>query len=212
MLLIRSSRVRHVPICRILNIGQCLPLHSTHAVYYCLSGNSWCCSTGAPDFSPIINTTCCSISNLEFDATSPTVYTQAALNFVSTISGASPTKTASLSTHSTSSAPTETSSVSTSPSPSSTSSSSSGSSKTGIYVGVPLGIILALALGIIAWLVWRKRRRTSQPQELANNTQRVEKQQWFMQPSELPNNQPAAIELSNTHHSYQTHHNYQMAK
>jgi hypothetical protein len=139
-----------------------------HAVFYCLEKDSWCCPTGGdPDGSQIVNTTCCSTTNLVFTAADPLIYTVAEVNIVATatqspriagtptpalidsISGIAGTNVQSTQISSPSSSPS---------SPSSISSTSPSNDKIGVYVGVPLGIALAIAITLIAWLVVHNRK------------------------------------------------------
>jgi hypothetical protein len=135
----------------------------TLGVFYCLAQNSWCCSTGRTDVGLVINTTCCSRTDLVFAAANPLIYTIAEFNFVATTvqslrvaATSTPALTNSISVV-TGSGPAQ-SSQSAPPSSSSSSSSSSSNDKIGVYVGVPLGIALAIVLAIVAWLIKRKRK------------------------------------------------------
>lgn len=141
----------------------------THAILYCLQAEQYCCPIQKDiDLSSGINTTCCSSSDLVFQAADPMVYTIASLDFVATASRRSTTTavssadtlttTTQVSTTTSSTQPSQSSSTSSSPPPSS---SSSSDSKIGIYVGVPLGVVLLIALGIIAWLLVRKRKKAA---------------------------------------------------
>ncbi|CAO2647660.1 Nn.00g085820.m01.CDS01 [Neocucurbitaria sp. VM-36] len=132
----------------------------THAVFYCLQADSWCCPTGAMDLGKTINTTCCNVSDLVFQAADPIAYTIAEEEFARTAT----TTTRSLSATALSQS-TTTTADSSSIAPSSQASagalvsatpSSSSASRTGIYAGVPIGIVGAVTLGIIAWFVIRK--------------------------------------------------------
>lgn len=150
----------------------------TQAVYYCLEGTSWCCMPRehVTDLGTITNTTCCSISDLTFAAPSPIIFTVAmdeakttAVQIVSSL-GVATVSTQSAATTNTagmSGATTGTSgnggAVSATGGSSASSAtaapSSSGShSMIGVYVGVPLGVVLFIALGVIGWLVLRKRK------------------------------------------------------
>lgn len=134
----------------------------THGIYYCLQKNSWCCPTGQINTGPTINTTCCNNTDLTFTAADPVVYTTANINFVSTMrASATPVSLQTQSSARTSGSSVSFNSQATATSASNsgtTSSNSSGPKKVAIGVGVPLGILLAIALGVIAWLVLKNKK------------------------------------------------------
>lgn len=148
----------------------------TQAVYYCLTGTEWCCMPRekVQDLGAVTNTTCCSISDLTFAAPSPIVeiiaqdanmlvsrLTVGTMGTSTTVRGVVSTGVAAQSTMVGGTAA-STTGAGGSGSPTAGSSSgnagSSSDSKMGIYVGVPLGILLAIALGVIAWLVWKRKQ------------------------------------------------------
>jgi beta-lactamase regulating signal transducer with metallopeptidase domain len=95
-----------------------------------------------------------------FSAADPIVYTVAQINMVSTlVSSAQIAATSAVASQSpsVSSLPT-TLAQPTQSSQSSAASSSTSDSKMGIYVGVPLGVLLAIALAAIAFLVVKNRK------------------------------------------------------
>lgn len=188
----------------------------TQAVFYCLSTDSWCClpPQGAVDLGATLNTTCCTISDLEFTAADPVVYTHAQLAFLatatptagtsSTVTSLSSVAVAASSTLVSTTIPSQPS-PSASVSPSSSGTSSSSNSKIGIYVGVPLGVVLAIALGVIAWLVMRRRKATRSPAvpgpPVYQNTEKYPahgEADMDRQPSELPGGRQFPVELSGT--------------
>ncbi|OAL52559.1 hypothetical protein IQ07DRAFT_678517 [Pyrenochaeta sp. DS3sAY3a] len=153
------------PACARYCVGQGAP--DTHAVLYCLQAEQYCCPIQTNiDLSSGINTTCCSSSDLVFQAADPVVYTIASFDFVGTASRR-PTSTAissadtMITTTQASTATSSTQSSQSSPTSSPLPPPSSSDSKIGVYVGVPLGVVLLIALGVIAWLLVRKRRKAA---------------------------------------------------
>ncbi|KAH8722961.1 hypothetical protein GQ44DRAFT_711128 [Phaeosphaeriaceae sp. PMI808] len=134
----------------------------SHAVFFCLQADSWCCPTGKFDSGQTLNTTCCTKPGLTFSATGPLVYTVAEVNMVSTVVS---------SIQKTTSTPVSQSSIATTSQPSqapsatpSPNTSSSTDQNMGVKIGVPLGIALAIAIGVIALLALRS-RKSKQPHE-----------------------------------------------
>jgi hypothetical protein len=155
------------------------------------------------------NTTCCTIDDLKFTAPSPLVFTIAqnqVLNTatesfsslrISTISTAKATSTSVAS-----SATSAQGAASASALPAGTS-SSSFNSKIGIYVGVPLGIVLLIALAAIGWLFMRK-RRNARSNNVTHGKPSYEAEMKYPQyaeadvgtrPSELPGGREVFVEL-----------------
>lgn len=146
----------------------------THAIHYCLSANSWCCPTGPLNGATIINTTCCNKADLTFSAADPVVYTIANIgDVVSTAitQGGATTSSAKTSAFASSSIavtafaqPSQSVSFASS-SPAASSLAGGGgdtsNSRMGVYVGVPLGILLAIALGVIAWLLFKLKKKNA---------------------------------------------------
>jgi hypothetical protein len=189
---------------------------ATHAVFYCLQTNTWCCPTGSIDVSQIVNTTCCSRPDLVFSAPDPVIYTVAQVDIVATATqsdvriAATRMASAVITGGVTQAAQSSTSlgfATSASSAPAQAESSSSNN-KIGVYVGVPLGILLAIALGVIACLVLRnrnlKKRETGHPYHNEVNAVVNNKQMGYThshvnelgtRPEELPNGDYLRAEL-----------------
>ncbi|KAF2124077.1 hypothetical protein P153DRAFT_361690 [Dothidotthia symphoricarpi CBS 119687] len=190
----------------------------SHAIHYCLTSDAWCCPTGAlRDIGTPLNTTCCTITDLEFTAPDPVVYTTANLAVaISTIAGSASSSSAtrvsigtlSSSALSTGASTSQPSSSSQNSQASQTAAAGSGSSsKTGIYVGVPLGIALLAAIGVIAWFLRKRKARAAAvnsrtiPELYEDETKRPHYAEADVGPvrSELPHGQPIA-ELPSSRH------------
>jgi hypothetical protein len=133
----------------------------THAVFYCLATDKWCCPTGSFDTDMIVNTTCCGRPELVFEAKDPVVWTVADIQIVSTMSRAD-VRVAATATTSTvrnsmvGSAATQV--AATSGSAVTESLVQERDSRIGVYVGVPLGLVLAIVLAVVAWLIVQNRK------------------------------------------------------
>jgi hypothetical protein len=175
----------------------------SHGVFYCLKDDKWCCPTGGFDGSQALNTTCCSRTDLSFTASDPLVFTIAAVNMVATMSVPRPsaTLTGALSSFIAATAsPTPTHSSQNAPA---SSSPPATNSKIDLYVALPLGILLAIALGIIFWLVKRNRKPTQEPADDAVRMTDIYAQEKELpryelesRPTELSDNKIMAPELA----------------
>lgn len=169
----------------------------TQAVFYCQSGTSWCCMPreGVKDLTTVTNTTCCSISDLQFTAPSPSVYTFAQDLATRTAIPAD----SNLATQTSNMQSTDTASPTNSQQAAQTtgnSSTTSGSnSRIGIYVGVPVGVVAFIALLAIGWLVLRKRRRTHKGPSPEAKQYSYSAHVDAERPSEMPNEGIAPPEL-----------------
>jgi hypothetical protein len=135
----------------------------------CYEDSLWCCNTGdsGPQENRInrTNTTCCTISDLHFQAPNPAVFTIAAW-----YGSAYPSPTLPAirnGTNQTASAITPTASASTptaslNSATASTTAAASGPSPTAIGLGAGLGSFAAIALGIGSFVIWRRRRSSQE--------------------------------------------------
>ncbi|KAF2819005.1 hypothetical protein CC86DRAFT_149762 [Ophiobolus disseminans] len=135
----------------------------------CPQDNIWCCNTG--DSGPYegrvnrTNTTCCTITDLLFTAKNPEVFATASI-FGSMYS--IPTLVSSTAFRNVTSQTTATNTPSTSPTAANAlesttaAPSSSGPSTLAIGLGAGLGSFAAIALGIGSFLIWRRRKRTTE--------------------------------------------------
>lgn len=146
------------------------PTRNTGLIMNCLQPESWCCAYVGGSLQDWktradINTTCCTIDDLKFNADDPIVYATATnpIRLSTQSASTSPTSTllstVSLPASVTHADQSSTPATSDSTSESSNSTGLSTGAKVGLGVGIPVGIIGIAAIGAIFWL--RRRRQAT---------------------------------------------------
>ncbi|KAJ4986950.1 hypothetical protein SVAN01_07491 [Stagonosporopsis vannaccii] len=149
------------------------PDRNTGLVMNCLKPESWCCAYVGGSLrdwksQANINTTCCTIDDLTFEAADPIVYATATnpikLSTQSASTSATSTSLSSVSLPTTATQAEHSSLPTTDGNPEQSSNSDSTGlstgAKVGLGVGIPLGVI---GLAAIAAFFWLRRRRTAKP-------------------------------------------------